>query len=80
MQDSETEINIKIVVDQAFKTGYVDILTNKIRECCGEDMHVNFKIVDEMPPTPSGKFRFVISKVAHSLARWKDLEAEGWIF
>lgn len=68
VQESENEINIKIVVDEVFKTEYIDTLTNKIRECCGEDMQVNFKIVDEIPPTKSGKFRFVTSKVAHSLA------------
>jgi phenylacetate-CoA ligase len=68
VQESENEINIKIVVDKVFKTEYIDMLTNKIHECCGKDMQVNFKIVDEIPPTESGKFRFIISKVAHSLA------------
>lgn len=68
VQESENEINIKIVVDELFKAGYIDMLTSKIRESCGEDMQVNFKVVDEILPTESGKFRFVISKVAHSLS------------
>jgi len=68
VQESENEMNITIVVDEAFKTKYIGMLTNKIRECCGENMQVNFTIVDEILPTESGKFRFVISKVAHSLA------------
>lgn len=63
VQESKSEINIKIVVDEVFKTDYIDMLTNKIHEYCGEDMKVNFDIVDEIQPTKSGKFRFVISKV-----------------
>ena len=68
VQESKNEIDIKIVVDEAFKKGRIDILANKIREFCGNDMQVNFKIVDEILPTKSGKFRFVISKVPNSFA------------
>ena len=64
VQESEKEINIKIVIDEVFKTEYIDVLTNKIHEYCGEDMRINFNIVDEIQPTKSGKFRFIISKVA----------------
>ena len=63
VQESKNEINIKIVVDEVFKTEYIDMLTNKIQAYCGEDMQVNFNIVDAIQPTKSGKFRFVISKV-----------------
>lgn len=63
VQESKNKINIKIVVDEVFRTEYIDMLTNKIQECCGEDMQVNFNIVEEIQPTKSGKFRFVISKV-----------------
>lgn len=64
VQESKNKININIVVDEVFKTEYIDMLTNKIHEYCGEDMQVKFNIVNEIQPTKSGKFRFVISKVA----------------
>ena len=64
VQESKNEINIKIVVDEVFKTEYIDVLTTKIHEYCGEDMDVNFEIVDEIPLAKSGKFRFIISKVS----------------
>lgn len=64
VQESKNEIDIKIVVDEVFKPEYIDMLTSKIHEYCGKDMNVNFKIVDKILPTKSGKFRFVISKVS----------------
>lgn len=64
IQESKNELNIRIVVDEAFRLEYIDVLTNKIHAYCGEDMNVDFEIVDEIPLTKSGKFRFVISKVS----------------
>jgi len=68
VQESVGEINIEVVPDESFEEGQIDTLINKIREYLGEDMKVNFQIVDKIPPSKSGKSRFVISKVAHSLA------------
>lgn len=63
VQESKSKMHIKIVVDEVFKSEYIGMLTDKIHEYCGEDMQVNFNIVDEIKPKKSGKFRFVISKV-----------------
>lgn len=63
VQESKNEINIKIIVDEVFKQGSIDVLITKIHEHCGEEMQVNFELVDEIPLTKSGKLRFVISKV-----------------
>ena len=71
VQESKNEINIRIVVDKIFRTKYIDTLTSKIHEYCGEDMQVNFKILEAIPLTKSGKFRFVISKVASDFGRDK---------
>ena len=68
VQESMSEINITVVPRESFEEGQIDTLINKIREHLGEDMKVNFQIVDKIPPTKSGKFRFVISKVSHSFA------------
>lgn len=63
VQESKNEINIKIIVDEVFRQDSIDVLIAKLYEHCGEDMQVSFEIVDEIPLTKSGKFRFVISKV-----------------
>lgn len=68
VQESIREVNIKVIPDETFEEGQVNLLTKKIREYLGEDMDIVFKIVDKIPLTKSGKFRFVISKVAHSPA------------
>ena len=68
VQEAMNEINIKLVTDESFDESQIATLIKKIREYVGEDMEVNFQIVDKIPTTKSGKFRFVISKVAHSLA------------
>jgi phenylacetate-CoA ligase len=38
-------------------------LEQEIKETCGEGFIVNFMIVDEIPLTPSGKSRFIVSSV-----------------
>ena len=68
VQESISKISIEVVPDESFEEGQIGTLINKIREHLGQDMKVNFQIVDKIPPSRSGKFRFVISKVGHSLA------------
>jgi phenylacetate-CoA ligase len=68
VQETMSEINIKVVPEETFEEGQRDILIKRIREYLGEDMNINFQMVDKIPLTKSGKYRFVISKVAHSLA------------
>jgi phenylacetate-CoA ligase len=63
IQETYNKINISIVIDSLFKVEYIDLLTNRIHHFIGEDMVITFKIVNEIKPTSSGKFRFVISKV-----------------
>lgn len=64
VQESEYNINIKIVVDKSFNSEDIDMLTRKIHEYCGDDMQITVDVVDKIPLTKSGKFRFVISKVS----------------
>jgi phenylacetate-CoA ligase len=63
-QESKDKLKIKIVVNEDFDNNSVYYLTNKIHEHCGNDMEINFEIVDKIPLTKSGKFRFVISSNA----------------
>jgi phenylacetate-CoA ligase len=64
VQESEKKIIIKIVVNESFKSKNIDVLTKKIHQYCGEDMQITLEVVDKIPLTKSGKFRFVISKVS----------------
>ncbi len=54
-------IDFRIVAGEGWKKENIKILRNKIKENCGSNMHVNFLLVDEIPLTPSGKSKFVIS-------------------
>jgi phenylacetate-CoA ligase len=42
-------------------------LESKIKQNFGEGFRVDFEIVDDIPPAPSGKFRFIISKLGERL-------------
>jgi phenylacetate-CoA ligase len=64
VQVSKNKINIKLVIDALFNMKDIDKLINKIQEYCGNDMQINIRIVDKIPLTESGKFRFVISKIS----------------
>jgi phenylacetate-CoA ligase len=75
VQESMNEIEVKIIPDETFEEGQVNLLTKKIRAYLGEDMNIRFQIVDKIPLAKSGKSRFVISKVAPSLTSRKNLEA-----
>jgi len=66
IQEAIGEINILVVTEQIdiekFKPELF-ILENKIKVTMGEDTKIHLKIVNEIPPGPSGKYRFFISKV-----------------
>jgi len=63
-QETTKHITVRLVTSSLFKSEYIDSLEGKIKEYCGNDMQVRFHIVDKIPQGKSGKFRFVISKVA----------------
>lgn len=56
-------VTIKIIVDGTFRNESLEYLQKKIAEHCGRDFKVYFQIVDNIPLTKSGKFRFVISEI-----------------
>lgn len=74
VQESMREINIEIMPDERFEEKQVKALRRKIREHLGEDMDVNFHIVEIIPLAKSGKHRFVVSKVDHSVASHTEPE------
>jgi L-aspartate-alpha-decarboxylase len=53
----------KIVPDKSFTMESQKKLEYEIKEKIGNDLKVNIKIMDEIPVSPSGKFRFIISDI-----------------
>lgn len=63
VQKDMNSVDFKIVPDGTFRNESIKQLENEIKEKAGSDLKVNFKIVDEIPLTPSGKFRFIVSEI-----------------
>lgn len=64
VQKEKSGIDFKIVPDNTFNEGSKKLLEKEIKEKAGQDFKVNFEVVDEIPLTPSGKSRFIISEVS----------------
>lgn len=62
IQNKNDELLINLVVKSNFEIKGLNNLKYKIREYCGLDMKINFRIVDEIPLLKSGKFRFIINR------------------
>ena len=63
-QVEQNEINgviFRIVPGPDWKNEYTKVLEEKVRENCGENFGADFRLVDEIPLTPSGKSKFIIS-------------------
>ena len=63
VQKKIDEINIKIVKNDKFTDADLSYIISQIKSEVGDDMNINIEFVDSIPPTKSGKRRFVISEV-----------------
>ncbi len=68
IQDAIDHLQIKLVTTASFSAEDRDTLASGLRQRVGESMMIDIEIVDDIPPEPSGKFRWVISKVGHECA------------
>ncbi len=64
VQNEKNSIDFKIVPESSFSIESTKHLEKEIKEAAGQNFKVNFKVVDEIPLTPSGKFRFIVSKIS----------------
>ena len=64
IQERIDRLRIKIVKNEKFTDADLRHIITWIKKHAGEEMEVNVEFVDSIPPTKSGKRRFVISKVA----------------
>lgn len=56
-------IEILLALEKEVDKADMEVITSKIRHVMGEDCKVVLKIVDEVPPTASGKYLYTISEV-----------------
>ena len=63
IQETIDEIQVKIVPGADWSSKSAEQITNRMRELLG-DVEVRVLIVDDIPPAPSGKFPFAISKIS----------------
>lgn len=59
-------VRVRLVLSESFSDEERGLLIQGLQERLGRDVRVIPEEVDEIPPEPSGKFRWVISKVDHS--------------
>jgi phenylacetate-CoA ligase len=64
-------IEVLLVVNEAFRPESIARIQQRYRRLLGPQVRVDCRIVDHIPPDPSGKRRHVISDVAPSYARWE---------
>lgn len=57
-------IEISVALEGKADAGDIDVITSKIKQVMGKDCKVEFKFVDEVPPTASGKYLYTISEVS----------------
>ena len=64
IQDSLTHIQVKIVIDGEFTEKHKKMLTDEIKHKFGNDMKVDFVVVDDIPREKSGKYKLIVNKVS----------------
>lgn len=67
VQESLRHLLIKIVKGNNLPQRDIDYLVGKIREYVGDAVELELDFVDDIPLTPSGKFRYTVSKVPMDL-------------
>lgn len=66
-QRDPTGVIFRLVPGPGWKDEYKATLESKIKANMGESFGVNFEVVEDIPLAPSGKFRFILSKIEERL-------------
>lgn len=67
IQESDSEFVVKVVAGSDFSPDREAQLVRSLQERLGSGVNIAVLRVSDIPPEPSGKFRWVISKVPHQL-------------
>jgi phenylacetate-CoA ligase len=63
VQESIDEFKLYLVKDENFNESIIDLIQKSIKEIIGNDSKLNIYFVESVPKTPTGKYRFTISKI-----------------
>ena len=63
IQESMEQLEIKLIPAAGLTEEHISGLKKIIKEYAGEEIEIEFSLVEEIPFTPSGKFRYTISRV-----------------
>ena len=63
IQESLSRVTVRLEVAPGFDSGQEEQLCESLRDRLGEDMDLSIERWEELPVEPSGKFRWVISRV-----------------
>jgi len=66
LQESLNEIQVLVVPEQELSHLQRCSIASKIRSLLGNAVNVKIESLAQLPPSPSGKFRYVVSKIAQS--------------
>ena len=64
IQHDFDDFEIKIVPEEGFNDNEIDILMKGLKERFGQKSSIDINIVQDIPRTKNGKFRWVISKIS----------------
>ena len=67
VQDTPDGVTVRFVRDDRFDAGVLEYYTQRIREKCGAEFHVEFQEEKELERTAAGKRRLVVSNVDRTL-------------
>ncbi len=66
-QRERSGIIFRIVPGEGWKDDHKEVLAGKIRENCCADFSIEFQIVDDIPLSPAGKAKFIVSDIEERL-------------
>jgi phenylacetate-CoA ligase len=75
-QEKIDQLEVKIVTRPSYNEKDEKRLLDNLRMYLGEEMKIRFKIVDEIPRTAQGKFKFIISKIPIQFHESKSSDIE----
>ncbi|HDK7155657.1 TPA: phenylacetate--CoA ligase family protein [Clostridium botulinum] len=64
IQHDFDDFEIKIIPEEGFNNTEIDILMKGLKERFGQESSIDINIVEDIPRTKNGKFRWVISKIS----------------
>ena len=65
VQDAVDHLYVNMIVDETFEEKSTDSITDALRVRLGSEIKIDYKVVDQLEKTKSGKTPFILSKIGH---------------